>query len=257
MNLFNKQINLSSANIRNLPNDDSELETQVLFGEKIRVLKKLGEWSLCVSQTDNYKGWIKNNSFDCSFETTHRVISNRTFVYKESNIKSEVLFYLPLGSKIYCEKTNKFLCEVVFGQKRTQKGFIPSQDIMTKIARYNDWVEIAEKLINIPYKWGGRDTIGLDCSALLQLSLETIGVKVERNTSKQVKNKIYFDEIFFNDIGRGSIIFWEGHVAIMIDKKNIIHSNAFHMKVNIETLKDAIKRIGNPIKFAKLKNQYV
>ena len=104
------------------------------------------------------------------------------------------------------------------------------------------------------YKWGGRDSFGIDCSALIQLSLETIGVNFPRDTNLQILYKKH--TLNNNIIKRGSLIFWTGHVGVMVDKYKILHSNAFHMKTNIESLKVVVKRsenLGYPIKIINFK----
>ena len=107
-----------------------------------------------------------------------------------------------------------------------------------------DWVKHAEQLIGTPYKWGGRDTIGIDCSALLQLSLFLGGIKAPRNTNEQIKMK--FKTINkLNEIKRGAVIFWKGHVGILSKEKTLIHANAFSMKVTKEPLSKAIDRMSS------------
>ena len=109
-------------------------------------------------------------------------------------------------------------------------------------------MSIAEKLIGTPYVWGGRNSIGLDCSALLQLSYQTYGENIPRNSIDQsllskeiIKNK--------NEIKRGFVIFWKGHVGIMVDEMNCVHANAYHMEVSKEPLVNIIERTDecNPI----------
>ena len=96
-----------------------------------------------------------------------------------------------------------------------------------------DWVTTAEMFINTPYKWGGRNSIGIDCSALLQISLLSSGIQFPRDTSDQILSS-HIVEITRKQVTRGSLVYWDGHCAIFTDKINIIHSNAFHMHVKIE-----------------------
>jgi len=117
--------------------------------------------------------------------------------------------------------------------------------------KVDDWVETAEKLKGTPYKWGGRDTVGIDCSALLQLSYQTYGENIPRNTYDQVNlKKPNVCEI--NNLRRGCVIFWEGHVGIMIDEINCIHANAYHMKTITEPLSNIVKRMGKYFKIIKM-----
>ena len=128
---------------------------------------------------------------------------------------------------------------------------MPSKHIVSLDHRVKDWVAIAELSLGTPYRWGGRDTIGIDCSALLQLSYQTYGEDIPRNTSQQVKlKKKYVKDI--NNLKRGCVVFWKGHVGIMIDKFNCIHANAFHMQTKIEPLNRIIKRIGKDFDITKM-----
>jgi cell wall-associated NlpC family hydrolase len=112
-------------------------------------------------------------------------------------------------------------------------------------------VKVAQLLEGTPYKWGGRDTIGLDCSALLQLSYQTYGETIPRNTSQQIQlKKKNIKNI--NDLKRGCVIFWKGHVGIMIDSLNCIHANTFHMKTKTEPLFQIIGRIGEDFNVIKM-----
>ena len=109
-------------------------------------------------------------------------------------------------------------------------------------------VSIAEKLLGTPYVWGGRNSIGLDCSALLQLSYQTYGENIPRNSIDQ---SLLSKEIIHNneELKRGFVIFWKGHVGIMVDEINCVHANAFHMEVSKEPLVKILERAGknNPI----------
>ena len=123
-------------------------------------------------------------------------------------------------------------------------GFVPTSHIVPLDHISNDWVSIAENLIGTPYRWGGKDTIGIDCSALIQLTLETIGVIFPRNTKDQEN----FDKginFSYGQLKRGVLVFWNGHVGVMTNKKNLLHSNGFFMSTIVEDLKVAEKRIGN------------
>ena len=127
-------------------------------------------------------------------------------------------------------------------------AFVPRKHIIEIGYKIDDWVSTAEKLIGTPYLWGGRNSIGLDCSALLQLSYQTYGENIPRNSFDQSllnKEKIKNNET----LKRGFTIFWKGHVGIMLDETNCIHANAFHMEVTKEPLVDILERTekDNPI----------
>lgn len=223
--------------------ETSLLETECLYGESVEIIKNYSDWVYCKLNTDSYYGWIDKNSLGKLKKATHRVIAIRSFIYKERNAKSDTLLYLPMGSLLALEEIHSDWAKIstpINGQIKS--GYIPIGHIVKIGHKVSDWVNFAEKLKGTPYKWGGRDTLGLDCSALLQLSYQTFGVNIPRNSSQQVKlNKKRIDSI--SDLKRGCVVFWKGHVGIMIDNLNCLHSNAFHMKAVIEPLEDIINRM--------------
>ncbi len=141
--------------------------------------------------------------------------------------------------------------QVTLHKDENQVGYVPSSHIVSLDHRVKDWVTIAELLIGTPYKWGGRDTIGIDCSALLQLSYQTYGEDIPRNTSEQIKlKKDHIKDV--DNLKRGCVVFWKGHVGIMTDNFNCLHANAFHMQTKIEPLSKIIRRLGKDLKIIKM-----
>ena len=235
------------------PTDKSSLETECLFGETVDILEESLDWVYCRLKTDSYYGWVKKKGLGKQRNATHRVIANRSFVYTDKNAKSKCLFYLPLGAKLMIENIQSEWAEVSLYGNEIQFGYVPSAHIVCIDHKTKDWVAVAELLVGTPYKWGGRDTLGIDCSALLQLSYQTYGEDIPRNTSQQVKLKKDFIRNI-EDLKRGCVIFWKGHVGIMIDKFNCIHANAFHMQTKIEPLNKIVNRMGNEYNIIKMMN---
>ena len=204
-----------------------------LYGEKFQVIKKKETYVYGKLLSDNYKGWIKRHDLCVEESVTHRVTKLRTFVYEKNDIKSNVILTLPLGSSINVERSNDKWSKINVLNVKSSVGFLLSNDISSIDHQMVDWVTTAEMFINTPYKWGGRNSIGIDCSALLQISLLSSGIQFPRDTSDQIlSSKII--EITRNQVSRGSLVYWKGHCAIFTDEINIIHSNAFHMYVKIE-----------------------
>ena len=246
MNIIN-----SSVFMKLEPTETSPLETECLFGETVEILEERLDWVYCKLKTDNYCGWIKKEGLGKLKNPTHRVIVKRSFIYINKNPKSNSLFYLPLGAQLVIDNIQSEWAEISLYNNKTQVGYVPSKHIVSLDHRVKDWVAIAELSIGTPYKWGGRDTIGIDCSALLQLSYQTYGEDIPRNTSQQVKlKKKHIRDI--DDLKRGCVVFWKGHVGIMIDKFNCIHANAFHMQTKIEPLNKIINRIGKDSDITKM-----
>ena len=157
-----------------------------------------------------------------------------------------------MGARILVQNIKSDWAEIcLFCNNKTQTGYVPTNHIVELNHKVKDWVKVAQLLEGTPYKWGGRDTIGLDCSALLQLSYQTYGETLPRNSSQQVQlKKRYIKNI--DNLKRGCVVFWKGHVGIMIDKFNCIHANAFHMQTKTEPLIQIINRIGKVSNITKM-----
>ena len=247
MNIIDPSVFMKSE-----PTEKSPLETECLFGETIEILDECLGWVYCKLNTDNYCGWVKKDSLGMLKSPTHRVLVKRSFIYMNKDPKSNCFFYLPMGAQLFVERIKSDWAEINFCyNNKTQIGFVPSKHIVSLDHIIKDWVKTAQILEGTPYKWGGRDTVGIDCSALLQLSYQTYGQIIPRNTSEQIKlKKKNVDNL--KDLKRGNVIFWEGHVGIMIDRLNCIHANAFHMKTKTEPLSDIINRATENSKIIKI-----
>ena len=242
----------SSTPMKIINDDNSSLETECLFGETVKILDTCSDWVNCKLITDNYCGWIKKNALGKLDRITHRVLAPRTFIYKDASPKSNVVMYLTLGSQLCIEKIEDEWAETYFLVNDIVKvGYIPTKHITEIGSKFSDWVAVAENLEGTPYKWGGRDTVGLDCSALLQLSYQTYGEILPRNTSEQVNLEKPNINIIDN-LKRGCVVFWKGHVGIMVDRFNCIHANAYHMKTITEPLFDIINRINEDNQIIKM-----
>lgn len=242
----------SSTSMKSNPFENSLLETECLFGEYVEIIEEHLDWFYCKLITDNYCGWVKKYDLGQLNQTTHRVLKVRTFIFDEPNEKSNILLYLPMGSLITVEEIKLGWAKTFFYVNgKYKKGYVPYQHIISIKVKNLDWVAAAQQLKGVPYRWGGRDTMGIDCSALLQLSYQTNGQAIARNTSQQIKLKK--PEInHISDLNRGCVIFWEGHVGIMVDKVNCIHANAFHMEVVIEPLYEIINRMNKNHQILKM-----
>ncbi len=242
----------SSLLMKSKPSKKSKLETECLYGESVEIFEETRNWAFCKLITDNYFGWVMKKGLGILEKATHRVIVNRTFIFENKSSKSNCYMYLPLGANLTVEKFERdWVKTSLYFNKKKYCGYVPSKHLVSLSHKNNDWVSVAQHLIGTPYKWGGRDTLGLDCSALLQLSYQTYGEVLPRNTSEQIKlPKREIKNI--DSLGRGCVVFWEGHVGIMIDRLNCIHANGFHMKTEIEPLKQIIKRMNKNFKILKM-----
>jgi hypothetical protein len=231
-----KQINVSIAPLFRKSIKSSELINELLFGECVEILDENNNWFFCKSTFDNYKGWIQKKNLSNVQVNTHKVLLNNVIVFAEPSEKSFPLFNLSLGSSVKRTKRVADWIQIQFTTQHKQKnGYIHFSNLEKINFKTIDWVIIAETFINTPYKWGGRSFLGIDCSALVQVSLLESGISIPRDTFDQVN--LNFTTIKnLNDLRRGDLVFWKGHVGIMQNKIEILHSNATYMKVTSEKL---------------------
>ena len=237
------QIISSSAPIYKNNSYKNSIETEGLFGEQFLVLERKKQFIFGKLLTDNYEGWINIKLLGEYKNVTHRVLTPKTLIHIKPNVKSNIIIPLSIGSLVKVQEISRLWTSVVLPFNFSQRiGYIPSNHLVPIENNVEDWVNICEDMINIPYRWGGRGHLGIDCSALIQLSLQTVGINFPRDTKDQIifcnKNGVKKDKL-----ERGTLIFWEGHVALALRKNKIIHANSFHMKVATEIASVALSRI--------------
>ena len=238
-------------------NENISLETELLFGESVSILEKRKNWIYCRAHNDNYLGWIKAENIGPQIQNNYKISSLCSVVKAKADVKSKTLFTLPFGCKLKITDIEKHWARLEFidYNDNTQTGFISKNHIICANKFEQDWLKTAKLFLNVPYKWGGRTFLGIDCSALIQLSLSMVGMFISRNTKQQVEE---FETIKGRkkNFTKGDLIFWEGHVAICINTNQLLHANDFHMKSKIEKIDTAILRIKKKIISVSNVNDY-
>ena len=237
-----RQIISPSAGLFNQADVKSGRETDALFGETVDVLSESKGWAEVILITDGYHAWVETKHLGILPEASHHVIAPRALMTIAPDIKSPEAGYLPMGSQVTLGKAIDRFCAVI-GAEGQELGFILADHVLPQDEYVDDYVNTAEMLMGTPYRWGGRDSFGFDCSALVQLSLATAGVPVKRNSGDQEKTiGVTLDSL--DALKRGDLVFWKGHVGIMTSASRLLHANAHHMSVASEPLSEAVKRIG-------------
>ncbi len=235
------QISVPTVPLRRAPDAARGFETEALFGDAITVYDEADGWAWVQLARDGYVGYIPA---ECARDgalivPNHRVQALGTFVYATPEIKSPPLMMLPLNAMVTVTRGNGHFVELETG------GFVVARHVAPLDRPERDFVEIAERMIGTPYLWGGCTRIGIDCSGLVQTSLLASQIVAPRDSDMQqaelgTEVAITPD---FDDLARGDLVFWKGHVGIMSDGVMMVHANAHHMMVAVEPLPEAAVRI--------------
>jgi hypothetical protein len=226
------------ADVRSAPAPDASLDTQALCGERVTVYEEHEGWAWGQLQRDSYVGYLPSHMLGPTpKDPTHRIAALRTFVYPAPNMKVPPLEALPLGAEVTVEEEGDYV-------RVTDHGFIYAPHLQP-ISHYEaDFVAIAERFAGVPYLWGGKTALGLDCSGLVQISLAAAGIAAPRDTdvqSREIGTELPLEEPLH--LRRGDLVFWKGHVGIMCDAHTLLHANAHQMLVAREPFAEARARI--------------
>ena len=207
---------------------NSKISSQIIYGEKFKILKKTKNFIKIRTFYDKYPGYIKKKNFIKKFKPTHKVKVLKTKINKSNK-------FLPFSSEIEILKKRKSY--VMFKKNK----WIKLKDITLLNKKEKNFIKIFKLFKNCKYKWGGKTYQGIDCSALVQIFYKFNNKFFSRDTVDQIKYKK--GSIIKKKFKKGDIIFWKGHVAVCIDSNKLIHAYGPEKKVIIMPIHKTIKRI--------------
>jgi cell wall-associated NlpC family hydrolase len=226
--------------LRNEPFSNAMLSTQALKGERAIIYDRNGEgWAWGQLKRDGYVGWLPDRALvKPAAAPTHKVTVTSTFAFPGPSIKLVPADTLVMGATLSVLREDGMFAV-------TRDGwYLPLRHLGQIDSREPDFVAVAERFVGTPYLWGGKSSLGTDCSGLVQVSLNAAGIECPRDSDMQQGSLgRTLDAAESKALRRGDLIFWNGHVAIVRDADTIVHANAHHMATAIENTADAIARI--------------
>jgi hypothetical protein len=208
---------------------------ELIHGERFDALEQVGDFVWGQARRDGYVGFVRREALASAGEPpTHAVKAIRTFAFVEPSIKARAAGPYSLNALIRIEaEEGRFA--------RSADGFWFWMAHLAPIGVFErDPAGVAARLLGTPYLWGGRTSVGLDCSGLVQQALYACGRACPRDTDQQAALGRAVDR---QELARGDLVCWKGHIGLMLDRAWLVHANAHHMAVAIETLDKALARI--------------
>ena len=237
-----RRVAVPSAPLRREPSPEAGLDTEALLGDAVDLYDEAEGFAFVQLARDGYVGYLPAGCLGpADPEPTHRVTALRTFLYPEPDLKRPVLAHLSLGAGLVATGAAGAYLE-------TPGGYVFARHCAPVTAREPDHAATAARLLGTPYLWGGRTSLGLDCSGLVQLCLDAAGLPCPRDADMQERalgRPLPLDRAGPDLAGlrRGDLVFWRGHVGLMLDAETLIHANGHHMAVAAEPLAEAVARI--------------
>lgn len=224
--------------LRSGPDAAAEAVSELIFGEGFEIVEVKDGFALGRTLHDRYIGWVDFAVLALpGTEPTHRISARRAPVFAAASIKAAVLMELPFGAHMAGAMDGDFLCLDSGGfVHRRHLGPLPK-----------DRFAAAVLFADAPYRWGGRTPDGVDCSGLVQQALSVEGITLRRDTDLQREQG---EAVKFAARDAGDLLFWPGHVGLLLDGDRLCHANAHWMAVVTEPLADVMARLpdaGEPV----------
>jgi cell wall-associated NlpC family hydrolase len=226
------------TSLRARPSDGAPQDSELLRGESVAVYERNNGWAWVQAETDSYVGYVREAALGPAAAVDARVILPLTPLLSAPDATSPLCDLLPLNAQVARGQPGGNFIEV-------PGGFVHARALAPLARTATDFVAVAEQFLGVPYVWGGKSFQGLDCSGLIQISLQAAGVSAPRDTD--LMEQLLGQAVPGEKMKRGDLVFWKGHVGVMRDGETLLHANATYMQVTSEPLAAAVERIAKPV----------
>ncbi|MEM6487941.1 MAG: C40 family peptidase [Pseudomonadota bacterium] len=230
------------ADMHPAPGVDGPPDTQLVLGERVAAYEIGEAWVWAQAAADGYVGYLARSALgQPGPEPTHAVAASHAHVYAEPAVRRSPVARLPWPARVTMADTVPATGASRPWARLAGGGFVPLGQLAPLDGTAPDWVAVAEARLGTPYRWGGSSGDGIDCSALIQRALAAAGIAFPRDSDQQRDH----GPLLAPDTPprRGDLVFWPGHLGVMLDATRLLHANAFHMAVAAEPLVEAAARI--------------
>ncbi len=232
------QVGVGAVPLLRAARDRAPVDTELLFGEIFSVYDITDGWAWGQAERDGYVGYVREDGLT-PFATppTHMIAVPRGFLLAEPDVTARMRHCVSMNSLLTVTGEQDMFCAV------SSSGWV-HKDHIVPLERYaSDFVAVAALFLGVPYLWGGRTSLGIDCSGLVQTAMQRAGLICPRDSDMQAAEIGTARPAVAEGLRRGDLVFWRGHVGIMLDSENLLHANAHHMCVAREPLAQAALRI--------------
>jgi cell wall-associated NlpC family hydrolase len=226
-----RQVGMPLVDLQRAP--DGPRERQLPRGTGFTVIEDVGGWVFGFAEGEGYCGWLRSGVLSEPRPASHWVASVGTHIYAEPRVQA-FCDVMPMGARLQVTGQVNAFAEV-------EGGFVPASHLRNLGDWLTDPVTVAQGFLGTPYLWGGNSRGGIDCSGLVQMALHACGVPCPADSDVQKSLGMELPEDAH--LHRGDLLFWKGHVAMVVDDTTLIHANGHSMNVALEGITACIARI--------------
>ena len=242
------------VSLHKAPDAASPQVSELLYGEAVTCFDVRDGWAWIKSRHDDYVGYAPAAALVAADPepATHYLAARHSHRYRAADVKAPIIGPLHAGSPLRLAGQSADGGFVALAEG----GWVPARHVAPRSSLNADIAANAALYLGAPYHWGGRTPAGIDCSGLVQMALRAAGLDCPRDSDQQTHalGRDLGDDIRM--LARGDLVFFPGHVGIMVDRDRIIHANASQMAVSIDpltTVLEAVARLqsGPPLRALK------
>ncbi len=221
---------------------DATAASELLPGEIFAVLDSGHGFAWGYGRHDRYVGHVRLDALaplPCAGGTGGMVGPGDALLFAEPRVKAEVVATLPMAAPVHWRDADERFVVLTSGPHAGR--FLHRRHLLPESgAAGADWVQLAERFIGAPYRWGGRTRAGVDCSGLIQVARRLAGEACRRDSDMQIADCRV--DVPAGQARRGDIVWWPGHIGVMADGERLLHATAHWMTCLVEPLADVVAR---------------